>query len=125
MGFVQYLALQAYKVNYVIQIVNGEQCSSREVATPLPLQLCPMLGFRSIPGNTGMRSLSVSCRVHSELGSDSLSHQLAEKGQDCLDELRVTCHVSGIDEGMKCGFVSESRKLSPYQHADLVIAGIF
>ena len=33
-------------------------------------------------------------------------------------------YVSGIDEGMKCGFVSESRKLSPYQHADLVIAGI-
>ena len=89
LGFVQYLALQAYKVNYVIQIVNGEQCSSREVGTPLPLQLCPMLGFRSIPGNTGMRSLSVSCRVHSELGSDSLSHQLAEKGQDCLDEIRV------------------------------------
>ena len=119
MGFVQYLALQAYKVNYVIQIVNGEQCSSQEVATPLLLQLYPVLEFRSIPGNTGMRSFSVSYKVHSELGSGSLSHQLAEKGQDCLDEIRVRDR-----QGHEMRFCLRASQTFTNM-ADWVIAGIF
>ena len=72
-----------------LRSVSSNPPHSSTLALSLPLQLYPVLEFRSIPGNTGMQSLSISCRVHSELGSDSLSQQLAKKGQDCLDEIRL------------------------------------